>query len=147
MEFSTRAALLTAMNSSVIRTMRRRSTWESHSAPPPLLIVSGATYSFRAEAKGEADGSRPGTVLRLEIWSRPPAAHPPIEMGVICRPKAGETVFVSAATGAVGQVAGQLAKLSGARVVGCAGDDDKCVWAVREAGYEPSREPPRGVDG
>ena len=54
----------------------------------------------------------------------------------ICKPKAGETAFVSAATGAVGQVAGQLAKLAGARVVGCAGDDDKCRWAVREAGYD-----------
>ncbi len=54
----------------------------------------------------------------------------------ICKPKSGETVFVSAATGAVGQVAGQLAKLAGARVVGCAGDEDKCVWAVREAGYD-----------
>ena len=56
----------------------------------------------------------------------------------ICKPKAGETVFVSAATGAVGQVAGQLAKLSGARVVGCAGDDDKCVWAPR-ASIQTSR--------
>jgi NADPH-dependent curcumin reductase CurA len=54
----------------------------------------------------------------------------------ICKPKAGETVFVSAATGAVGQVAGQLAKAAGARVVGCAGDEDKCQWAVREAGYD-----------
>lgn len=54
----------------------------------------------------------------------------------ICKPKAGETVFVSAATGAVGQVAGQLAKLAGAKVVGCAGGDDKCGWAVREAGYD-----------
>ncbi|MBS0537340.1 MAG: NADP-dependent oxidoreductase [Proteobacteria bacterium] len=54
----------------------------------------------------------------------------------ICKPKDGETVFVSAATGAVGQVAGQLAKLSGARVVGCAGDEQKCQWAVREAGYD-----------
>ncbi|MBL0898907.1 MAG: NADP-dependent oxidoreductase [Reyranella sp.] len=54
----------------------------------------------------------------------------------ICKPKAGETVFVSAATGAVGQVAGQLARLSGARVVGCAGDEEKCRWAVREAGYD-----------
>jgi len=54
----------------------------------------------------------------------------------ICKPKAGETVFVSAAAGAVGQVAGQLAKLAGARAVGCAGDEDKCVWAVREAGYD-----------
>ncbi len=57
-------------------------------------------------------------------------------MTKICQPKAGETVFVSAATGAVGQVAGQLAKLAGARVVGCAGGEDKCSWAVREAGYD-----------
>ena len=54
----------------------------------------------------------------------------------ICKPKAGEMAFVSAATGAVGQIAGQLAKLAGARVVGCAGDDQKCDWAVREAGYD-----------
>ena len=54
----------------------------------------------------------------------------------ICKPKTAETVFVSAATGAVGQVAGQLAKLAGARVVGCAGGEDKCAWAVREAGYD-----------
>jgi len=54
----------------------------------------------------------------------------------ICKPKAGETAFVSAATGAVGQVAGQLAKLAGATVVGCAGDEQKCQWAVREAGYD-----------
>ena len=54
----------------------------------------------------------------------------------ICKPKAGETAFVSAATGAVGQVSGQLAKLAGATVVGCAGDEQKCQWAVREAGYD-----------
>ncbi len=54
----------------------------------------------------------------------------------ICKPKAGETAFVSAATGAVGQVAGQLARLAGARVVGCAGDEEKCTWAVREAAYD-----------
>ena len=51
-------------------------------------------------------------------------------------PKTGETVFVSAATGAVGQVAGQLAKLAGARVVGCAGSDDKCGYATAELGYD-----------
>lgn len=54
----------------------------------------------------------------------------------IGRPEAGETVFVSAATGAVGQVAGQLAKLAGARVVGCAGSKAKCEHAVAELGYD-----------
>ena len=48
----------------------------------------------------------------------------------IGQPKEGETVFVSAATGAVGAVAGQLARLKGARVVGCASSDEKCVYAV-----------------
>src|SRR3546814_6988735 len=43
----------------------------------------------------------------------------------IGQPKAGETVLVSAATGAVGSIAGQLAKLRGARVVGIAGGDEK----------------------
>jgi NADPH-dependent curcumin reductase CurA len=54
----------------------------------------------------------------------------------IGQPKPGETVFVSAATGAVGAVAGQLAKLKGARVVGCAGSDAKCDFAVKELGYD-----------
>jgi NADPH-dependent curcumin reductase len=51
-------------------------------------------------------------------------------------PKAGETVVVSAATGAVGSVAGQLAKIEGCRVVGIAGGKAKCDYAVRELGYD-----------
>lgn len=54
----------------------------------------------------------------------------------IGQPKKGETVFVSSATGAVGQLAVQLAKLKGARVVGCAGDDTKCAYATAELGYD-----------
>jgi NADPH-dependent curcumin reductase CurA len=46
--------------------------------------------------------------------------------------KAGETVVISAASGAVGSVAGQLAKRAGARVVGIAGGPEKCIW-VQEA--------------
>ena len=46
--------------------------------------------------------------------------------------KAGETVVISAASGAVGSVAGQIAKRAGARVVGVAGGPDKCLW-VQEA--------------
>jgi NADPH-dependent curcumin reductase CurA len=50
-------------------------------------------------------------------------------------PKPGETVVVSAATGAVGSTAGQVARLVGARAVGIAGSDEKCEFAVRELGY------------
>jgi NADPH-dependent curcumin reductase CurA len=54
----------------------------------------------------------------------------------IIAPKAGETVLVSAATGAVGSVVGQLAKLAGARTVGIAGGKEKCAYAVKELGYD-----------
>lgn len=51
-------------------------------------------------------------------------------------PKAGETVVVAAATGAVGSVVGQIAKLKGCRVVGIAGGADKCRSAVEELGFD-----------
>jgi NADPH-dependent curcumin reductase CurA len=54
----------------------------------------------------------------------------------IIQPKAGETVVVSAATGAVGTVVGQLAKAKGARVVGIAGGSEKCKFAGEELGYD-----------
>ncbi|RKP45918.1 NADP-dependent oxidoreductase [Trinickia fusca] len=54
----------------------------------------------------------------------------------IGQPKAGETVVVAAATGAVGSVVGQIAKLKGARVVGIAGGADKCRYAVEELGFD-----------
>lgn len=51
-------------------------------------------------------------------------------------PKAGETVVVSAASGAVGQVVGQLAKARGCRVVGIAGGQAKCDFVVKELGFD-----------
>jgi NADPH-dependent curcumin reductase CurA len=53
-----------------------------------------------------------------------------------CDPKAGETAVVSAASGGVGQIAGQLAKLRGARVVGIAGAQAKCRYVVEELGFD-----------
>ena len=54
----------------------------------------------------------------------------------IGRPQPGETVFVSAASGAVGQIAGQLARCAGARVVGSAGSDAKVDHIVRRLGFD-----------
>ncbi len=78
----------------------------------------------------------------------------------IIAPKAGETVLVSAATGAVGSVVGQLARHAGARAVGIAGGKEKCAYAVKELGYaacadhkspqfaqELKAALPNGVDG
>ena len=52
------------------------------------------------------------------------------------QPKAGETVVVSGAAGAVGQTVGQIAKLKGCRVVGIAGGQAKCDWVVKELGFD-----------
>ncbi len=54
----------------------------------------------------------------------------------IGQPKAGETVVVAAASGAVGSVVGQIAKLKGCRVVGIAGGADKCRYVVEELGFD-----------
>jgi NADPH-dependent curcumin reductase CurA len=54
----------------------------------------------------------------------------------IGQPKAGETVVVSAASGAVGAVVGQIAKLKGCRVVGVAGAPEKCDYVVKELGFD-----------
>jgi NADPH-dependent curcumin reductase CurA len=54
----------------------------------------------------------------------------------IGQPKAGETVVVSAASGAVGSVAGQLAKIWGCRAVGIAGGREKCDYVTRELGFD-----------
>jgi NADPH-dependent curcumin reductase len=54
----------------------------------------------------------------------------------IGRPQRGEAVVVSAASGAVGAVAGQLAKRAGARVVGIAGGADKCRYVEAELGFD-----------
>lgn len=56
-----------------------------------------------------------------------------LELG---QPKAGETVVITAAAGAVGSVAGQIAKLRGCRVIGIAGGAEKCRWITGELGFD-----------
>jgi NADPH-dependent curcumin reductase len=65
----------------------------------------------------------------------------------IGQPKAGETVVVAAATGAVGAVVGQIAKIKGARAIGIAGGPEKCRYAVEQLGFDlclDHREPELG---
>lgn len=75
------------------------------------------------------------------------------------QPKAGETVVLSGAAGAVGSVAGQIAKLKGCRVIGIAGGADKCRFLIDELGFDGAidykhedvaaglkHECPKGVD-
>ena len=82
----------------------------------------------------------------------------------ICQPKPGQTIVVSAASGAVGSAVGQLAKTRGCRAVGIAGGTDKCEYVTRELGFDAcidykahkdpkalyqalKEAPPDGVDG
>jgi len=53
----------------------------------------------------------------------------------ICQPKAGETVVVSGAAGAVGSLVGQIAKIKGCKVIGYAGTDEKCAW-LKSLGFD-----------
>src|SRR6266853_5572965 len=63
-----------------------------------------------------------------------------IGLADIGQPKAGETVVVAAASGAVGAVAGQLARRHGARVVGIAGGAEKCRYVEGELGFDAASD-------
>lgn len=54
----------------------------------------------------------------------------------IGKPKEGETLVVSAAAGAVGSIVGQIGKIMGCRVVGIAGNDEKCTWIKNDLGFD-----------
>jgi len=77
----------------------------------------------------------------------------------IGRPEAGQTVVVSGAAGAVGNVAGQIARIKGCRTIGIAGSAEKCSWLTEELGFDAAidykagdvradlrRQAPDGVD-
>ncbi|RFZ57309.1 NADPH-dependent curcumin reductase [Mycobacterium marinum] len=93
-------------------------------------VVSDTTPLFPVEV---ADGVSPSAYLGalgmtgLTAW---------IGMREIAKPRRGETVVVSAAAGAVGSVAGQLAKADGARVVGIAGGPQKCALLTEQLGFD-----------
>ena len=65
-----------------------------------------------------------------------PGATAYIGLFEYCTPRAGETVLVSAASGAVGSVVGQLARLAGCRAVGIAGGKAKCEYVTAELGFD-----------
>jgi NADPH-dependent curcumin reductase CurA len=91
-----------------------------------------------------------GTPEALHLWRVPDGVSSASALGVlgttgltayfglfeIGRVAAGDTVLVSAAAGATGSVAGQLARMSGARVIGIAGGPEKCAWLTGVAGFD-----------
>lgn len=92
------------------------------------------------------DANQPGAVRRVDT-THVPLSHYLGAVGMpgvtawyglvkIIEPKAGETMVVSAAAGAVGSAYGALAKARGCRVVGIAGGKDKCDYVVKELGFD-----------
>ena len=83
-----------------------------------------------------------------------------IGMMDICKPQAGETILVTSAAGSVGSIAGQLAKLQGAHVIGVAGSEEKCAYVQDVLNFDHSlsykhsnlannlnKYAPNGIDG
>ncbi|QJQ07407.1 NADP-dependent oxidoreductase [Undibacterium piscinae] len=144
--------------------MRGRMSEAKSYADPVALgeVMLGATVS-RVENSQHPDYQAGDLVLAFGGWQdfvlsdgtglsklAPGMAHPSLALGVlgmpgftaymglldIGQPKAGETVVVAAASGAVGSVVGQIAKLKGCHVVGIAGGADKCRSVVEELGFD-----------
>ena len=92
------------------------------------------------------DAAQPGALRKVSTQHVPlsaylgavgmPGATAWMGLTQIIEPKAGETVVVSAASGAVGGVVGQLAKARGCRAVGLAGGPEKCAYVVEELGFD-----------
>jgi NADPH-dependent curcumin reductase CurA len=102
------------------------------------LVLGRAGWQDYAVARGEdltqlGDMARPSLALGgLGM----PAFTAYVGLLDIGQPRTGETVAVAAATGAVGSMVGQIAKIKGARVVGVAGGVDKCRYAMEELGFD-----------
>lgn len=102
------------------------------------LVIANAgwqDYSLSGGSDLQAIGDMVRPSLALGALGMPGfTAH--VGLLDIGQPKAGETVVVAAATGAVGAMVGQIAKLKGARVVGIAGGADKCRHAIDDLGFD-----------
>lgn len=106
---------------------------------PGDLVVGATGWQSHSISEGSAliklPANLPSPSLALGVLGMPGMTA---YMGLmdIGKPQAGETLVVAAASGAVGSVVGQVAKLQGLRVVGVAGGADKCRYVVEELGFD-----------
>lgn len=163
-EISDGQVLLRSLWLSLDPYMRGRMSDAPSYAPPIALgdVMLGGTIS-RVEASKNPRFEEGTLVLAYGGWQDyavsegaglvrldPAMARPSLALGVlgmpgftaymglmdIGKPAPGETVVVAAATGAVGSVVGQIAKLKGCRAIGIAGGLAKCEYAVKELGFD-----------
>jgi NADPH-dependent curcumin reductase CurA len=102
-------------------------------------VVGSLGWQLYATSSGEGLTVVDPKLVPLSAWlgvCGMPGATAWIGLLEHCAPKAGETVLVSAASGAVGSAVGQLAKLQGCRAVGIAGGPEKCSHVVKDLGFD-----------
>jgi NADPH-dependent curcumin reductase len=102
-------------------------------------VVGSLGWQLYATSNGEGLTVVDPKLVPLSAWlgvCGMPGATAWIGLLEHCAPKAGETVLVSAASGAVGSAVGQLAKLQGCRAVGIAGGPEKCRHVVADLGFD-----------
>ena len=139
---------------------------KSYAAPQPLdAVMQGGTVGEVVASKNAGyavgdkvvgfggwqqfsvvDAATPGMLRKVDTTHVPLSAYlgavgmPGVTawygLTQICKPSAGKTIVVSAASGAVGSVVGQLAKARGCRAVGIAGGTEKCAYVVDELGFD-----------
>ncbi len=139
---------------------------KSYAAPQPLNeVMQGGTVGEVVASKNEhfkvgdkvvgfggwqhysvADAATPGVLRKVDTTHVALSAYlgavgmPGVTawygLTQICKPEAGQTIVVSAASGAVGSAVGQLAKARQCRAVGIAGGADKCAYVVNELGFD-----------
>ena len=139
---------------------------KSYATPQPLnAVMQGGTVGEVVESKNASypvgakvvgfggwqlfsvvDAAQPGVLRKVDTAHVPLSAYlgavgmPGVTgwygLTQICKPKEGATIVVSAASGAVGTVVGQLAKARGCRAVGIAGGPEKCRYVVDELGFD-----------
>lgn len=107
-------------------------------APGDLVEGDGGWQDYCLYGSGDEvrplpAGSDPLTRMSLTGVTGKTAYWGLLDIG---QPQAGECVVVSAAAGAVGMIAGQIAKLKGCRTVGVAGGPEKCAWLTGELGFD-----------
>jgi len=103
-----------------------------HSGWQAYTVIHGGSRGLR---RVDPDLGPPSTALGVLGMPGQTAYFGLLRVG---QPKAGETVVVSAASGAVGSVVGQIAKIKGCRAVGIAGGQAKCEYIVDELGFDAS---------
>ena len=118
---------------------------------PGFEVGERVTGQFGIQRYAVSDGR---AVSRVDTSLAPPPVHLGL-LGMtgltayfglldIGRPEPGQTVVVSGAAGAVGSVAGQIARIKGCRTIGIAGGPEKCAWLVDELGFDAAIDYKRG---